>query len=266
MATRTHATVFVAFVGLAAAACATYSAMMYSWAVSEQLALAVVFALLMAIATIRPIHLGFRLNVDLTTLLIIAIALSLSPEIAIVAGAAGVVGGQLVQRSTWSGMVFNSGQLVLQIVAAVSILAGFGWQAEDPAFAELRYLPVIVLAMLSVFLVNSVLVSTVVGLQSRIPPWKVWRDTLTPDLVIEQASQFALGLLTSIVVWVQIWLLPLLVAPGVMLYISASRKSHLEFQTQEAISALADLVDRRDPYTSITPGASRSSPGSWRRS
>ncbi|CAN5648391.1 hypothetical protein BH23CHL2_BH23CHL2_23280 [soil metagenome] len=249
MASRTLATVFVLGVGLAAVLCASFAATTASWPSSENLPMAVVFAILMAVATVRPVHLGFRLNIDLTTVLIIAMALSLPAGLAIIMSLAGAVGGQLLQRTTWSGIVFNSGQIVLQVATAAGILAGFGWKPEEPAFSEVRYVPVMVLAMVSVFLVNTVLVATIIGLQSRIQPLLVWRDALTPDLLIEQTSQFALGLVTAIVVSVQVWILPLLAAPGIILYVSASRKSSLQFQTQDAISALADLVDQRDPYT-----------------
>lgn len=249
MATRTLATLFVAAVGLAAAVCAVLATLVLPWHASENLTMAVIFTVLLALATVRPVHLGFRLNVDLTTVLIIAMALSLSPGPAIVLSFVGALAGQLLQRTTWSGLVFNTGQIVLQVASASGILSLFGWQPVEPAFSEARYLPAIVLAMISVFLINTVLVAIVIGLQARMQPWLVWRDALTPDLFVEQTSQFALGLVTAIVISVQAWILPLLAAPGIMLYISARRKSSLQFQTLDAINALADLVDRRDPYT-----------------
>jgi len=249
MGSRTLATIFVVGVGLSAAFVVAYAALSFPRLGAYELFVASLFAVLMAAATIRPVHLGFRLNIDLTTLLIVAIVLVLEPAPAILMSAVGVVAGQLLQRTTWSGLVFNSGQVVLQVAAAAGILAYFGWDAREPAFSDGMFLPVMVLAMAATFLVNTFLVATIIGLQARIPPWLVWRDALTPDLLVEQVSQFALGLVAALVVHVQILILPLLIAPGMMLYISAARKNRLQFQTQEAINALADLVDRRDPYT-----------------
>lgn len=249
MGSRTLATMFVVGVGSVAAFSVVHSILSFPQMDTRDWLVAGLFAALMMVATIRPVHLGFRMNIDLTTLLIVAVVLTLEPATAIVISAIGAIAGQLLQRTTWSGVVFNSGQVILQVAAAASILAFFGWDVNNPGFAESRFLPVMVLAMIVVFLVNTVLVATIIGLQARIAPWLVWREALTPDLLIEQVSQFALGLVAAIVVHVQILILPLLAAPGVMLYVSASRKNRLQFQTQEAISALADLVDRRDPYT-----------------
>jgi HD-GYP domain-containing protein (c-di-GMP phosphodiesterase class II) len=250
MGSRAFATIFVVGVGLSASLCVAYATLRLPQLDSNELLIGGLFAAMMAAATVRPVHLGFRLNIDLTTLVIIATALILMPAPAILVSAVGVVTGQLLQRTTWSGLVFNSGQVVLQVAAAVSILATFGWDAGDPAFSQVKFLPIMALAMIVAFLVNTTLVSTVIGLQARIPPWFVWRDALTQDLMIEQVSQFALGLVAAVIASIQVLILPLLIAPGVMLYVSASRKNRLEFQTQEAINTLADLVDQRDPYTS----------------
>ncbi len=249
MESRTTASIFVGGVGIAAAVCLAYAGLSLSVSGNDDLLLGALFAILTAAATLRPVHLGFRLNVDLTTLVVVALVLTLESPLAIWAGAVGVVVGQLVQRAVWSGLLFNSGQVIVQIAAASATLAAFGWQPASPAFDELRFLPVMALAMAVIFLLNTGLVACVIGLQARISPWLVWRDTLTTDLLIEQSSQFALGVVAAIVVSVQILILPLLLAPGIMLYVSVSRKSQLQFQTQEAIGALADLVDRRDPYT-----------------
>ena len=249
MATRTFATIFVACVGLVAGLCLAFALASASIPPGDVFLLAVLCSLLMAAATIKPVHFGFRVNVDLTTLLIFSIALSFTPSIAIIVVASGVLAGQAMQRSALSGLIFNSGQVIVQITAAAGILAFAGWNATSPDYGNARFLPFIIVTAVAIFAINTALVATVVGLQTRLPPWLVWRDALSSDLLLEQVTQFALGLVTAIVGAVQVLLLPLLAAPGIMLYISANRKRQLDFQTQDAISALADLVDRRDPYT-----------------
>lgn len=152
-------------------------------------------------------------------------------------------------HSGWSGTLFNGAQVTLQAAAAAGILSLSGWNTAHPDYADASFLPVFLLVMLAIFLVNTGLVSLIIALQARLSMLSIWRDMLTADLLIEQGSQFALGLAAALVADVQPWLLPILLAPGLMLYVSASRKSRLEFQTENAINALADLVDRRDPYT-----------------
>ena len=79
-------------------------------------------------------------------------------------------------------------------------------------------------------------------------PWLVWRQTAAFGN-IEDLSQFALGLLAAVVVDVHAWTLPLLVLPAVVVYLSLQRNLRLRQQTLDAVQALADIVDLRDPYT-----------------
>ncbi len=249
MGTRAAASIYIAAVGLLAAFTVILSAGAIDGPSDEALILAAVFALLTSLATAWPVHFGFRANIDLTTLLIVAIVLTFEPGLAVLIAFIGAITGQLLLQSGWRGVVFNGGQVVLQSGMASAILAGFGWDTASPAYSDPRFLPVFALMMLSIFLLNTILVSIVIGLQARMSVWLVWREALTTDLLIEQASQFALGLVTAVVISVQVWIVPILLAPGLMFYISASRKRYIEFQTEEAINALADLVDQRDPYT-----------------
>jgi len=211
--------------------------------------LATIFAALVLLAIARPVHFGFRANIDLTTLLVIAIALTFDPALAVLVTALGAFGGQLAHFSNWYGVIFNASQVTVQAAVAVAILALFGWEPSAPAYEDARFVPVFVLVMIAIFLVNTSLVAMVIGLQARLSALAIWRDAVTVELLVEQASQFALGLAAALVVQVQPWIMPILLAPGLMLYIAANRKSRLEFQTRDAIAALADLVDRRDPYT-----------------
>lgn len=59
----------------------------------------------------------------------------------------------------------------------------------------------------------------------------------------------ALGLLAVVAIDAQIWTLPLLVLLGGSVYRSSHRHLQLRQQTLDAIEALADAVDIRDPYT-----------------
>ncbi|HLT18498.1 MAG TPA: HD-GYP domain-containing protein [Thermomicrobiales bacterium] len=249
MGTRAMASAFIASVGALAGLAVAGALATLTLPSPGDAILAVIFAVLVLLAIARPVHFAFRANIDLTTLLIIAIALTFDPSLAVLVTAAGALGGQLVQFSNWSGVVFNSSQVTIQAAVAVAILALFGWDPARPAYEDARYVPVFVLVMIAIFLVNTVLVSLVIGLQTRLSALAIWRDAVTADLLVEQASQFALGLAAALVVEVQPWIMPILLAPGLMLYIAANRKSRLEFQTRDAIAALADLVDRRDPYT-----------------
>lgn len=108
MATRSTAGIFVLVVTLLAAVIALWLAATSSLPGARTFLVGAIFAALMAAATARQIHFGFRANVDLTTLLIVAMVLAFEPQIAALATAAGAVSGHLVQRMPLNGVLFNS--------------------------------------------------------------------------------------------------------------------------------------------------------------
>ena len=97
------------------------------------------------------------------------------------------------------------------------------------------------------YLINTLSVSVIVGLQSRLSPG-IWRESVGFDAP-EELAQLALGLLTAAMVDVHLWTLPLLLVLGFAVYLSLERHISLRRQTIDAVESLADIVDLRDPYT-----------------
>lgn len=206
-------------------------------------------AALMVLVTYRPLHFGFRITVVLNTVVVFALVLLFEPGMAALAAGAGTLVAHLLRRDLWDQTLFNTSEVTLQAVAAGLVLAAFGWSPADPTFGDAGMVLAILLAALTIFVVNSILVSFVIGLQAGLPPYLVWRETVNGELLLEQANQFALGLVAAIIVDVQIWILPVLIFPALTIYLSLKHQLQLRFQTLDALSSLADLVDRRDPYT-----------------
>lgn len=206
-------------------------------------------AVLMVLVTYRPLHFGFRITVVLNTVVVFALVLLFEPGMAALAAGAGTLVAQLLRRDLWDQTLFNTSEVTLQAVAAGLVLAALGWNPADPTFGDAGMVPAILLAAVSIFVVNSILVSFVIGLQAGLSPYLVWRETVNGELLLEQANQFALGLVAAIIVDVQIWILPVLIFPSLTIYLSLKHQLQLRFQTLDALSSLADLVDRRDPYT-----------------
>jgi HD-GYP domain-containing protein (c-di-GMP phosphodiesterase class II) len=97
-------------------------------------------------------------------------------------------------------------------------------------------------------LVNTVAVSIIVGLQSGLSPLNVWRESIQFGSA-EELALLALGLLGAVVVDVHTWALLILLLPAIVVYRSLERYIQLRQQTLDAVEALADIVDLRDPYT-----------------
>jgi HD-GYP domain-containing protein (c-di-GMP phosphodiesterase class II) len=104
------------------------------------------------------------------------------------------------------------------------------------------------MAGVSSYLGNTLLVATAVGLQRGMNPLGVWLSSWRYD-ISEHVALYLLGILTALLAQDYSWALWLMAVPLAIVYISLQRSVHLRVQTKEAIEALADIVDMRDPYT-----------------
>jgi putative nucleotidyltransferase with HDIG domain len=104
------------------------------------------------------------------------------------------------------------------------------------------------MAGVSSYLGNTLLVATAVGLQRGMNPLGVWLASWRYD-ILEHVALYLLGMLTALLVQHYYWALWLTAVPLGIVYISLQRSVHLRLQTKEAIEALADIVDMRDPST-----------------
>ena len=90
--------------------------------------------------------------------------------------------------------------------------------------------------------------SGIVALQTGLSVVEVWRQSVV-DGGFNELSQIILGLLAAAMVDAHAWALPLFLLPAFAIYTSLQRHQQLQQQTVDAVEALADIVDLRDPYT-----------------
>ena len=214
-----------------------------------EIALALFFALWIAVANRFPIHWVFRSNVVLDTAAIYAVALTFQPGLAMLIVLTGALIGSALRPRDIEEVTFNISQATLQAGAASGVLALLGWSGLGAAFQFPVDLLPLTLAALVVFLTNTWLVSVVIGLHSGSNPIPIWLQSTTRHDALEQLTQFVLGLLAAIIAQQQAWVLPLLGIPMLLVYTSLVRQYRLRNQTVEAVEKLADLIDLRDPYT-----------------
>lgn len=211
-------------------------------------ALALAIVGLLALASSFPLHFAHKTKIALDTSALFAAVLLFDPGLAMVVAGVGVAIAHVVRRDPWLQGVFNSSQSVLQAGAAGFVLTLVGWHHHDMTFSDPGQLFGLVLSAAAIYLVNTVAVSIIVSLQTGLSSWLIWRQ-VTRFGYIEAMSQFMLGLLTAVAVDVHAWTLPLFVLPAIAVYLSIERHLQLRQQTIDAVEALAELVDMRDPYT-----------------
>lgn len=211
--------------------------------------LAVAFAALVALAYRFPVHFAFKTKLQLDTAVLFAAILLFDPVISMLIVASGTALAHVLLRRELDEAAFNTAQTALQTGVGGLILMGAGWNADRLNLLQRPHLVLYLLAAaLAMYLVNTVSVATMVGLHTGYSPLLVWRQWAGFDIT-EQVSQVALGLLAAAVVDGHPWALPLLLLPAFAIHRSMDRHVQLRKQTLDAVEALADIVDIRDPYT-----------------
>ena len=245
---RRAAALYIAVLALCAAALAAASLTQAAAPDVRHLALAAGFAALMTLVYCFPLDFTHRTKLTLDSAVIFAAVLLFQPGVAMLVVASGVLLAHALRREPWVQASFNAAQTALQAGIGGLLLAGAGWDPSAPRFDAPGLLAVVALAAAAMYVINTLSVSVIVGLQSRLSPWMIWRQSVGFDAP-EELAQLALGLLTAAMVDVHLWTLPLLLVLGFAVYLSLERHIRLRRQTIDAVESLADVVDLRDPYT-----------------
>ncbi|HEU5318724.1 MAG TPA: HD domain-containing phosphohydrolase, partial [Chloroflexota bacterium] len=205
------------------------------------------------------LHLTGGFNVDLVTAIMFAALLLFGPPAAmLLVGSCYALGLTILGvrlrlahsrlRRSWRNILFNASQIV--ITTAVGGLVYFAFLPHQvPAPQErIENLWAVPLAAIAMFVTNTWLVAIVAGLQRGVSPLEIWLATRKRE-VLHEAGLFLLGLVTARTAQNDPWVPLVMVLPAAIIYLSTKRYVQLIEQTIGAVEALADVVDRRDPYT-----------------
>ena len=245
-------TVRIYILGVALAALALFASAANLWGVnviSEQPILAGLFLAAIAVSSSFPVHISPKTKVSVETTLIFAALLLFPPSAAIAISALGmVISCQVFQQKKWGHTLFEVAQTALY-----TGLGGFLYHSlvSEPFTSIInspRGLLILVGAALVMHVVNAFLVAGVVALQTHRSFAQVWWTCNSYDLP-QQAALYAMGPLAALVAQVSPWALYLMVIPMALIYVSFKNNALLRVQTREAVEALADTIDMRDPYT-----------------
>lgn len=209
----------------------------------DALALAVLVAFA-AIAQARPLHLSPKMKIGVDDMPMFAMALLFEPAYAGIGAAVAMLGSRAGRRDPWYGHAFNVAAAVLAVTAGSA-----AYRALAPAgFAQAPEAAATAVAGAALYAVRTGLVDLVVALQLRRDPRANLRRLHARGLT-QTLALYALGVLAALVVATQPLVLALFVVPVGLVYGSLREIARLRTRTRSAIFELADLIDRRDPYT-----------------
>ena len=210
--------------------------------------LMVVLVLLAAAATNYPVMVSSRYKADAAPAMYLAAVILFPPATAVaMIGASRLLGEGLLclRRNPATGyrrrqpvdLVFNTSQLM--------VAGGFSALAFRALGAEL---PGAVLAAAVMYAVSTGLIVIATGLHGRRNPLEIWAEMADADWK-PTAALYAAGYLLAVLSSGRPWLALVMMIPLAAIQLALKRSMQLMEQTIAAVESMADVVDRRDPYT-----------------
>jgi putative nucleotidyltransferase with HDIG domain len=210
--------------------------------------LMVVLLVLGAVATTYPVMVSPRYKADVSPAIHIAMVFLFPPAIAVaLIGASGLLGeGALCLRSDPAtgrrrrlpiDLVFNTSQLM--IAGALSAVAYSASGSSLPGAAS---------AAAVMYVVSTGFVVIAAGLHNKRNPMEIWAEAAGADLK-QTAALYVAGYLLAIISSGRPGMALVMMVPVAAIHVALTRSVQMMEQTIAAVEAMADVVDRRDPYT-----------------
>lgn len=210
--------------------------------------LMVVLIVLGAAAVNVPVVVSPRYKADATPAVYLAAVLLFAPATAVALIASSRLLGEgfmCLRRNPATGfrrrqaidLVFNTSQLML-----AGGFSAFAFRASGSG------LPGAVIAAAAMYTISAGLVVIAVSLHNGRHPSEVWAEMAAAELRPTAALYVAGYLLAALSVG-RPWLAVVMMIPVAAIQLALTRSVQLMAQTIAAVEAMADVVDRRDPYT-----------------
>jgi putative nucleotidyltransferase with HDIG domain len=221
-------------------------------------ALAALLVVLGALAANFPVMVSPRYKADATPAIYLALVLLFPPAVAVaLVGLSRLAGdGALCLRRNPKtqkrrrrpiDVVFNTSQIMLAAAASAVAYAAITspGQAGDGLYGKLAGA---IVAATVMHLVNTGLVVIAVGLHTMRHPLEIWFETAAAELK-QTAALYVAGYLLAVLSDGRPLMALAMMVPVGAIQVALTRSIQLAEQTVAAVESMADVVDRRDPYT-----------------
>lgn len=206
------------------------------------------FTTLSALAGLFPVILSRgRVEITPNSAVNIATTILFPFSIGVLVPAVATLITELYQRRTWYKAMFNISQVTVTY-ATLSLLYQLVHDNQSRFISGWADILGLLLVGVAYFLVSTTLVVAVVSLTSGVPFRYIWQTNFQ-GITWHQISMACAGFLLAFLWMTQPWSIVLIVLPVAILRQALSLTALLETQTYEAIEALVDAIDARDPST-----------------
>jgi len=208
-----------------------------------------IFTLSICITDFYPIVLPREDKAEITVscALKTAVAIIFGPYVTIIVTLLGTILAELLLRRSWYKALFNAAEMTLTF-ACMAMVYEFLYDGSRMPFHSFRNAGAVGAMVLTYYLINTGLVTTVVTLTTNASFVHIWkaclRDTFWNNLTI-----IPLGAVVAALWLYQPWSVFALVLPMIAVRQSFQFIADLQQKTKEALISMADAIDQRDPST-----------------
>lgn len=218
----------------------------------RHIVLAVAAALTIAVAATHLIPITSRTVVSVSAGISFAMILLLGTSLATWTTGVGyaIAYGYLtlyLKRWPWYTGAFNVGVYVLTTAGSALMYEAIGGGSNSLLLSAQNAIALL-LAGAAYFCINTGLVAILVSLRWEQDPWYTW-VSMFEEVGAEYITLILMAILMAVVYNYRWWAIFLMILPFIIVYHSLKTSQELRVQTIEAVQALADVVDNRDPYT-----------------
>ena len=209
----------------------------------------VIFTLAVCVTDYYPIVLPRedKAEITISCALKTTAAIVFGPYVTIITTLVGTLLGESFLRRSWYKALFNAAEMTLTF-AGMSVVYELLYDGYRTPFHSLRNAAAVVAMVLTYYLINTGLVTTIVTLTTNANFVSIWkaclRDTFWNNLTI-----IPLGAVIAALWLYQPWSVFALVLPMVAVRQSFQFIADLQQKTKEALISMADAIDQRDPST-----------------
>jgi signal transduction histidine kinase len=228
--------------------------------------LALLFVGLQITAVARPLPLARRQFLSLYTAVVFAAVLLFEPALAMLIAALGTLVAERLRHQPKPQVLFNTIHVALQAGSAGLVVASASGAEDILRFQQPSAFAVVLGAALGMYAIDVLAVSLIVAAQEQLAFARVAQRTLA-DSGLEDMAQFALGLLTALLVEEHAWALPLVVLLAVFVYRTSAQAAAVREQerllrvaTERTAQARKEFLltashELKTPITSIKAAA-----------
>lgn len=207
----------------------------------------VFWLILLAVSEMKPVSLDTKDQVTLSFAIHLAVVMIFGIWFSVVASGLGSAFADAYTKRGWQKVLFNTAQYSLTLFLTGTVYEKFTYDTSNGFSITEQIIPFI-LASGTYVVVNFLLVAVIVSLSHRIP----LLDAIKMDIgmiILFLTSLAPLSLLMVILYNREMWSVVLILPPLALAHNGFENYLKLRKQTRATIEFLADVVDKRDPYT-----------------